>query len=133
MPTPDRHVWSEGAAVFALLAAALLTLVSLYAWLGPAAPHGVHARPPDTAYLIPINTASAADLQLLPGVGPTIAARIVEERRVRPFTDVDDLSRVKGIGPKLVERMGPYVTFADVPRSGPQRVFGMDGTTDEHR
>jgi competence protein ComEA len=60
---------------------------------------------------IDLNRASATELQRLPGIGPVIAARIVEERRKAPFQSVDDLKgRVPGIGPKKLEMLRPYAT-----------------------
>jgi competence protein ComEA len=48
---------------------------------------------------INVNVASAEELEELPGIGPTLAAAIVEDReRNGPFTSVDDLNRVPGIG-----------------------------------
>jgi competence protein ComEA len=48
---------------------------------------------------INVNTASAEELEALPGIGPTLAAAIVDDReRNGPFTSVDDLNRVPGIG-----------------------------------
>jgi competence ComEA-like helix-hairpin-helix protein len=55
------------------------------------------------------NTATAAQLQALPGIGPSLSARILEERGRGAFLDVQDLQRVKGIGPKTVERLAPLV------------------------
>lgn len=58
------------------------------------------------------NTATPAELQLLPGIGPARARAIVEERQQRgPFDSVEDLARVHGIGPVTVERLRPYVRF----------------------
>lgn len=51
---------------------------------------------------IDINTASVEQLTSLPGIGTAKAAAIVEERIRRPFSNIDDLERVKGIGPALV-------------------------------
>ncbi|MBO6937139.1 MAG: helix-hairpin-helix domain-containing protein [Deltaproteobacteria bacterium] len=51
---------------------------------------------------IDVNHASQADLELLPRVGPAIAGRIVA---ARPFTSIEDLQRVRGIGPRTVERL----------------------------
>ena len=66
---------------------------------------------------IDINTAGADELVALPGIGPVTAARIIEDRQNRgPYRRVDDLLRVKGIGPKKLARIRPHV------RVGP-RVF----------
>jgi competence protein ComEA len=57
-----------------------------------------------------INTASAADLDGLPGVGQSIAERIVEYRTANgPFPSVEDLQKVKGIGPALFAKLAPLV------------------------
>jgi competence protein ComEA len=58
---------------------------------------------------INVNAASVEELQRLPGVGPTIALRIVAARDVAPFKSVDELRRVKGIGVKTLDGMRPYL------------------------
>ncbi len=61
----------------------------------------------NTLLRIDLNSAQSRELALLPGVGPVLAKRIVENRnRLGPFRTVDDLSRVHGIGPKTIERLG---------------------------
>lgn len=63
------------------------------------------------AGVVNINTASAAELELLPGVGPALAGRIVAHREANgAFKSVDDLILVRGIGEKSLERIRPYVT-----------------------
>ncbi len=60
---------------------------------------------------IDINSAGAAELALLPGIGPALAERIIEDRERRgPFRRVEDLDRVKGIGPRIVERVRSLAT-----------------------
>lgn len=67
-------------------------------------PAGAPARP------VNVNTASADELERLPGVGPVLARRIVHDRQTRgPFRRVEDLERVRGIGPGLVRRLRPLV------------------------
>lgn len=57
-----------------------------------------------------VNTASEADLQRLPRIGPALAARIVEYRQTHgPFRSADQLAQVKGIGEKTVEQLRPWV------------------------
>lgn len=56
-----------------------------------------------------INSASAADLQSLPGVGPALAQKIIMERQQARFTSVDDLRRVPGIGKAKLERLRALV------------------------
>ena len=58
-----------------------------------------------------VNTASVAALEGLPGIGPALAAAIVEHRqRSGPFTTVDELVEVSGIGPVKLERIRPLAT-----------------------
>jgi competence protein ComEA len=68
------------------------------------------------AVVVDINRATADELQLLPGIGPTLAQRIITARRQEPFRSVDDLRRVSGIGPKKLETLRPYVTVASPNR-----------------
>lgn len=55
---------------------------------------------------ININTATSQELQTLRGIGPVIAQRIIEYRRISgEFSTVDDLTNVKGIGEKTLARI----------------------------
>ncbi len=59
-----------------------------------------------------VNLAGADTLVHLPGVGPVLAERIVSSRRdAGPFRTPADLQRVKGIGPKLSQRLAPLLLF----------------------
>jgi competence protein ComEA len=67
--------------------------------------------------LVDINTASAADLEKLPGVGPALSKRIIEYREKNgPFATVDDLLKVQGIGEKSLARFRDLVTASKPPR-----------------
>lgn len=63
------------------------------------------ARPgADPLSVIHVNTATAAELQLLPGIGPVLAQKIVEYRQNHgPFARAEDLLNVSGIGPSTLE------------------------------
>ena len=58
-----------------------------------------------------INTATAAELDTLPGIGPTTARAIIDHRRTKgPFRRVEDLMNVAGIGPTRFARIKPLVS-----------------------
>lgn len=57
-----------------------------------------------------INTATASELELLPGVGPAMAGRIIDYRQQHgAFTSVDQLDNVKGVGARTMEKLRPLV------------------------
>jgi competence protein ComEA len=73
----------------------------------PAAPNKSTLTPNS----IDVNTASLEELEQLPGVGPATAQQIVEYREGHNgFGTVDELDEVKGIGPKKLEKLRPFVT-----------------------
>jgi comEA protein len=60
---------------------------------------------------ININTATQAELETLPGVGPAVAKRIIDYRTTTGlFKSVNELDNVKGIGPRTLEKLRPHVT-----------------------
>ncbi len=64
--------------------------------------------------VVNVNTASAAQLETLPGVGPSTAQRIIEYRRtVGPFRRIEDIMNVKSIGEKKFENMKQYISVTD--------------------
>ncbi|MCM8748324.1 ComEA family DNA-binding protein [Thermomicrobiaceae bacterium CFH 74404] len=72
------------------------------------------AQPGST--LIDINAASADELETLPGIGPALAERIVAYRTEHgPFQSVDELARVRGISPRMVDELRDLVTVGGVP------------------
>ncbi len=61
-------------------------------------------------FQIDINTTDLPELIQLPGIGDTLAQRIIDTRQTAgPFAELDDLRHVKGIGPKIMERIRPYL------------------------
>ncbi|MFC7458115.1 helix-hairpin-helix domain-containing protein [Brachybacterium sp. GCM10030267] len=60
---------------------------------------------------VDLNTADAADLEQLPGVGPAISQRIIEHRdKNGPFESVDELLEVSGIGPATLEKIREHAS-----------------------
>jgi competence protein ComEA len=91
--------------ISAVLVAGLLMAVSHGAW----------------ADRVNINEADAATLAGLNGIGRARAEAIIEYRKVNgPFGSVDDLAKVKGVGPAFVERNRDQLTVGDEkdPRRG---------------
>jgi len=143
MRTEPRH-WTEGPARFVaagvLGAASIIGLFWSIGWRAPA-PRGTTpghdpaiaavekparstgstlesgrraSRPAVASGRIDINRASAAELELLPRIGPTLSKRIVAFREKNgPFRTIDALDRVKGIGPKTIERLRPLVSIGE--------------------
>ena len=76
-----------------------------------AAPAAATAPPGGTGRgLINLNTATQAELETLPGIGPVYAGNIIAYREANPFRTVEDVEQVPGIGPKRLEAIRPLVT-----------------------
>ena len=69
---------------------------------------------------IDVNRAPADELRRLPGVGPSLAEALIEERKRAPFLGAADLERVPGVGEVTARRLAPHLRFEPgAPRSGP--------------
>lgn len=67
---------------------------------------------PSGGGVIFINSATQEELQTLPGVGPAMAARIIEHREVNGnFTSFEDLDEVSGVGPAMIEDLQDLISF----------------------
>jgi competence protein ComEA len=115
---------ADQAVVASLVGLALLGM-GVY-WVVQGGPRGelieIDRAPSLTAkYLVDINKADWPEFAELPDVGETLARRIVESRRaVGEFRDQDDLRRVRGIGPRTLEKLKPYL----LPMPGREEVAG---------
>ena len=67
--------------------------------------------------LVDINTATAVELETLPGIGPVLARRIIESR---PYETIEELTRVKGIGSKSFARLKNQITVGALFPAGNQ-------------
>ena len=122
--SPRHSRWllrrADQAAVAALVAAALVATAGWWVLHGGWRGGLIEIDRADSLvarFQVDINTADWPELLQLPGVGPTLAHRIVASRQTAgPFANHDDLRRVRGIGPKTLEQIRPYLR--PMPRSG---------------
>jgi len=85
----------------------------------PGGKSGIQPKTPGR--LIDPNLSSQEDLETLPGIGPTLAQRIIDYRRAHgPYKKIDDLRKVSGIGRRKLEKLRPYVVITSQrpPASG---------------
>jgi competence protein ComEA len=70
-----------------------------------------------------INTATSAQLELLPGIGPATAKKVLTYRAKHPFKEASHLLRIKGVGRKTFAKLKPYVRV-----SGPTTLHEVAGS-----
>ncbi|HEX3602289.1 MAG TPA: helix-hairpin-helix domain-containing protein [Lacipirellulaceae bacterium] len=101
-------------AVVALLILCALVGMGVY-WVVQGGPRGDlieidRAEPLSARYLVDLNKAEWPELAEIPDIGETLARRIVEMRETRgAFKDHNELRRVRGIGPRTLEKLKPYL------------------------
>ena len=70
------------------------------------------ARPPAAVQSVNVNTATVAQFEALPGIGPSMAQRIVAYREKNgPFKKLEDLMNIQGIGEKSFLKLRPMLTI----------------------
>lgn len=122
-PTPaiPAHLWPSPPARATRVVASLVlfTAATGIAALGVSRAYDRAVPTAEIATRINLNTASAAELDLLPRIGPALAARIVEDReRHGDFSSIEALDRVRGVGPQTIQNLRPYLVTeeSDHPR-----------------
>lgn len=119
MPGPSAQRWrpllrrADQVTVGVLVTGCFLAILFHWTWhqvIGASLIEIDRAPPLKLEFSVAVNEADWAELTLLPNIGETLARRIVEYRQqYGPFTSLDQLQRVKGIGPKTLRRVEPYV------------------------
>jgi competence protein ComEA len=70
------------------------------------------SKPSASTQIVNVNTASATDFEALPGIGPKLAARIVDYRQKNgPFKKIEELMNVQGLGEKNFLKLKPQLTL----------------------
>src|SRR4051812_42647887 len=108
------------------LAAAAVGLTLMGAEVAQAAPKKASSKV--ISGVLNLNTASAGQLDQMPGVGPKAAERIIAFRAKTPFTRPEDLVKVKGFGKKKLDKLKAHLAV-----SGPTtlKITSADGSFDE--
>jgi competence protein ComEA len=93
------------------MGAAAIVLVAIVVAAGGVAPAATSSTVKEKPELVDINSATAADLEKVPGLGPSLSRRIVEFRdKNGPYSTVEDLLKIQGIGEKSLSRFRDYLT-----------------------
>jgi competence protein ComEA len=91
-----------------LAAVCVIAVASVAIWLLRNVQAPISANSPrEGPVVVNINSATQAELETVPGIGPSLAARIIAGR---PYESIDDLVRVSGIGERSLTGMRPFVT-----------------------
>jgi competence protein ComEA len=94
------------------------------------ATQGLCAKKKPPLHPVNVNTATSAELQQVPGIGPATAEKILQARKsYGSFKSVDDLQAIKGLGPKKLEKMRKYLTVGKPAPPAKQTAHAAPGGT----
>lgn len=106
-----RAKWRNGL----VTAAAVVGVASAGVWLVRDVTYLVEDfGPAEGSLIVNINTATQAELESVPGIGPTRAAQIIVGR---PYGSVNELGKIAGVGGKTLESLRPFVTIEGKTRA----------------
>jgi competence protein ComEA len=97
----SRTGWARGMGM-------VLALITGAAWAGSPRTSGKQS----VTGFVNLNTATAGQLDQLPGVGEKAAKRILEFRQKKPFARIEELVKVKGFGKKKFDRLKPHLAVS---------------------
>jgi competence protein ComEA len=117
---PERATWprlilrrADQAVAASFVALSLAAIAGWCIWQGQLRGRSIdieRAEPIAIDFKIDVNKAEWPELALMPNIGEQLAKRIVADRAERgPFREIGDLRRVRGIGPKTLESMRPFL------------------------
>ena len=117
---PERATWprlilrrADQAVAASFVALSLAAIAGWCIWQGQLRGRSIdieRAEPIAIDFKIDVNKAEWPELALMPNIGEQLAKRIVADRAERgPFREIGDLRRVRGIGPKTLESMQPFL------------------------
>ena len=117
---PEGEVWLVGLVVLLLLLGALRHRLEPWlhgvAELPPAVETAARAVDPERFGRVDLNRADADELASLPRIGPALARRIVADREANgPFRSLEDLDRVRGVGPGVLAAIRAEITLGPAP------------------
>ncbi len=125
-PTGSSLNQSDGVALLRMTIIVLSCILMVYGgrrYFGIRVVDADDVRPRQLAYRVDVNQCEIAELAALPGIGPTLARRIVEARKKRGgFDHAEQLLEINGIGEKTINEIKPYLVFGEYLGSGLEAV-----------
>jgi competence protein ComEA len=123
-PTDDARASSDQLIIALAVTAALVSGAVYYLFAGGASGLLISidaAKAREAKFAVDINTADWPELAQLPEIGEVLAKRIVETRAaLGPYSSIEDLQRVSGIGAKTLDLMRPYLLPVADPPTEPE-------------